>query len=759
MKKRILNIFIALLFCAAIFPAPLLFFLLPKEELSQREKRYLAPAPELSVQTLTDGSFAKKLSAYIADHFPGREFLVGVNAYHDYLAGRQSTKDYLLARGGRLFAKPVQPDQKVLDGNLEAVNDFAGKIKSTGAEIPVTLMLVPSSGSVMLKGQDYPDEQVINYAYSKANTGHVDLMAAFRNSGNVTDLYYRTDHHWTSEGAFAAACAYRRSLGRGAMTWTDYTRQSCGPFYGSAYSGSGLWLTKADSLELWHSGKLMQVSNETGSLSDSVFYPQRLEEEDKYTVYLDGNHALVRIENLSGGVDGGGNLLVIRDSFSNSLGCFLADLYDKVILVDLRYYKLPMTDLMMDEDIDEVLIEYSVQNFTEDTNLAFLSLDPEPLRLREEERRRPPNYFAPPPELTDEFFDGAYYLGDSVNGTLASYCLANGKMRNTLIATNALLSYGEVVERLTGHLIYNGRFVTLPEVLEERQPSMLIAALGCNDLARNELDHCEENVLKFLDMVRACDPDMQIFIQSVMPIRVNMTTFNQQEVEEFNLWLKDNAERLGYCYMELDKPFKDSYGNLSATYRYNDTHINLAGGSVWYKELMKTENYYNLPESFYVEYDGETNLPLSQGPREEREPEPEPEPEPTRPETVLDTVYSQICEELNCPQMLELDGRTIESYLGLEPGSYTDGRFYLCANNLKADEIWLAEAESEEAAAAILEAARNRIELKASSYEAYLPEESEIARRGIAVSRGRFVALLISPDAERMQEIFLAAVG
>ena len=109
--------------------------------------------------------------------------------------------------------------------------------------------------------------------------------------------------------------------------------------------------------------------------------------------------------------------------------------------------------------------------------------------------------------------------------------------------------------------------------------------------------------------------------------------------------------------------------------------------------------------------------------------------------------------------MLELSERTVEAYLGLEAGDFRDSRFYLCANNLHADEIWLVETDSEAAALAVLEEARRRMEVKARSYNQYLPEESELARRGVTAAAGRYAALFISPDAEAMREVFLSALG
>ena len=104
---------------------------------------------------------------------------------------------------------------------------------------------------------------------------------------------------------------------------------------------------------------------------DEVLNSKRaLEELDKYTVYLDGNHSLVRIENPAAA--GKGKLLVIRDSYANCMGTFLANSYESVVLVDLRYYKNPVSELLAAEEFTDVLVCYSLGNFMTDTNLIFL---------------------------------------------------------------------------------------------------------------------------------------------------------------------------------------------------------------------------------------------------------------------------------------------------------------------------------------------------------------------------------------------------
>ena len=102
-----------------------------------------------------------------------------------------------------------------------------------------------------------------------------------------------------------------------------------------------------------------------------MFYRERLEEADKYTVNLDGNHSVVRIENPNALTDD--TLLVVRDSYSNSLGTFLSESYKTVILVDLRYFRsVPVSELAARENVDRVLICYSIGNFMTDTNMIFL---------------------------------------------------------------------------------------------------------------------------------------------------------------------------------------------------------------------------------------------------------------------------------------------------------------------------------------------------------------------------------------------------
>lgn len=373
MKNKKTDILVCILFCGFLFVMLALFLLTPRQTFSEKEKRYLAETPKLTWDTLLSGAFGENVENYLADHVPGRDLFVGFSAYYDLLSGRQVTKDIYLAEGDRLVEAPQKWDSAAVEKNMSAINAFA---EATGRE--VDLMIVPSAGFTLEQtihglADPYRDTEMIREIYAKGNkkVNGIDLIPSFTEVGAPEKLFYRTDHHWTSKGAHAAYRCYMELKGRPFLTESDFAVTSYDGFLGSTYSRSGLWFTESEPIELWDSGATFTVTNgDTEGSHDSVFYKNRLEELDKYTVYLDGNHSTVRIENPSAA--GKGTLLVIRDSYSNCLGTFLANSYETVILVDLRYYKNPVSELLTQENVTDVLVCYSIGNFLTDTNLIWL---------------------------------------------------------------------------------------------------------------------------------------------------------------------------------------------------------------------------------------------------------------------------------------------------------------------------------------------------------------------------------------------------
>lgn len=375
MKKDKENILITVLFCGFLGVMLVCYLFLPKQSFSEKEKRYLAEQPVISGENLLSGELGEQIEDYMSDHIPGRNFFVGVNAYADLLLGKQTTKDVRLLQNDRIVEAPVTWNQQTVEKNMKAISDFAEHL---GRE--VNLLIVPSAGwaseGAAVRGLDlfgreeYPDEEFIGdiYAMAGEQVRTLDVLGLLRGR---EDYFYRTDHHWNSRGAYAVYRFCMEALERDYAAENAFVVESVPGFQGSTYTRSGLWMTPGEELELWHSGSALTVTNgESESLHQGVFYRERLSESDKYTVYLDGNHSVVRIENPDR--KGSGKLLVIRDSYANSLGCFLAESYETVVLVDLRYYKKPVSELIAQEEFADILVCYSIGNFMTDTNLVWL---------------------------------------------------------------------------------------------------------------------------------------------------------------------------------------------------------------------------------------------------------------------------------------------------------------------------------------------------------------------------------------------------
>ncbi|MEA4854065.1 MAG: DHHW family protein [Christensenella sp.] len=371
------SMILIVVFCAFIGGMFVLFLALPKVQTSQEERRVLEKAPELSFQSVTDGSFEDSAERYISDHFPGRKVWLGINAYYNLLTGRNGESGMYAGKDNYLIATPINFDQSKLDANIGAINAFA-----ENTDVPVSVMIVPSTGYVMEEllpenHKVYPDAEILDQAQSAfaGKTGWIDLRETFLAQSTKQQLYYKTDHHWTSEGAYLAYTEYADSMGFTPLARDIFTVETTDGFYGTSYAKSCLWLTPPDTLEIWRYPIRVTVEIKDDNkpepvFSDTMFFEDRLSETDKYSVFLDGNHSMARIMNPDAK---GGKLLIIKDSFAHCMAPFLAKEYSEIDMVDLRYFKRQsVSELMKERGITQVLVLYGVDDFVNDNNISFL---------------------------------------------------------------------------------------------------------------------------------------------------------------------------------------------------------------------------------------------------------------------------------------------------------------------------------------------------------------------------------------------------
>ncbi len=370
----------AVLFVAFIFAMAIWFVVNPKADYSSSEKRYLQQFPETSVDTVLSGEFSEKFETYFADHFPQRNMWVGLNSYYNLGIGLNGRNGVYNSADGYLINVPVDKENYVRK-NIRVLAEFKEKI----GDVPMTVMLAPSTGYIAtdklpLIHDSYNDDTYFAETaktLGESGVNFVDLRETFKQKyAEGVQLYYRTDHHWTTDGAYEGYVKLCEKLGVQPADKDSFAKTAYGGFYGTTYSTSGYWLTKPDSITVYDNQEntdknITVIISEDGKDNHygSMFFYNHIDEDDKYPVFLDGNHALTEIQNKNAK---NGTIVVIKDSFSHSLAPFLAENYSKVVLVDLRYYKQSVSDLIKKENPEQVVALYGIDNLATDTDIVWL---------------------------------------------------------------------------------------------------------------------------------------------------------------------------------------------------------------------------------------------------------------------------------------------------------------------------------------------------------------------------------------------------
>lgn len=367
--------FLSLLFCGTLLLGFSANALTPDKAFSEVENRPLAQRPSLTAQAVLSGKFMADYETYTIDQFPGRDYWVAAKAWSERLIGKQENNGVYFCDGSTLITRFDEPDQKRLESNLNYINTFAQK-----STAPVTVGLIPTAAKIWADklpagAPNYDQALVISQAQQGLTVPVQDFTAALApHSGE--DIFYRTDHHWTSLGAYYAYAALGPTLGYEPLPLESYTKTTVSTeFYGTVFSSSGVRWVEPDEMDVYVPEEgITVVSHTYDAAGNPVTEPRQLYDEsylskkDKYSMFLGGQQALGVVTTPNADKP---KLLLIRDSYSDSLVSFLTPHFSEIHLIDLRYYKLSTAQYIADNGIDQALILYSVPNFTE-SSLVWL---------------------------------------------------------------------------------------------------------------------------------------------------------------------------------------------------------------------------------------------------------------------------------------------------------------------------------------------------------------------------------------------------
>ena len=371
-------IFISALFCAFIGLFLVANAATPSREFSEMENRNLEQMPKLSVDSLLSGQFMKDFETYTTDQFVGRDGWIALKSTTERLLGKKENNNVYFCDQDTLITRFDQPDAAKVTENLNYVSTFA-----ENAGIPVTFSLIPTQACIWA-------DRLPDGAPNASQTDLLDQAKAAVPGATWADLYtplwahkdedvfYRTDHHWTSLGAYYGYTGLAEALGYTPVPLDAYTETvRSTEFYGTVFSSSGVRWVSPDTISTYVPDTGITVTSYTyDSNGNPVEVPRALYDEsylsvkDKYSMFLGGQQSLGVVKTPNADKP---KLLIIRDSYTDSLVPFLTPHFSEIHLIDLRYYKLSIADYIQQNGIDQALVLYSVPNFVTDSNLFWIT--------------------------------------------------------------------------------------------------------------------------------------------------------------------------------------------------------------------------------------------------------------------------------------------------------------------------------------------------------------------------------------------------
>ncbi len=363
--------------CIAVLCFCIMFFTFEKKEFSEGENRYLEKFPKLDIESITEGEFTEKLGTYVADHFPLRDSFLSIMTEAERISGRKQINGIYLAKDGSLIEEYDEAENT--QKQIEQFSKLADNLQDKNCY----LMMVPTAVSIY--AEELPEnapsgasqEETIDQIYGGVsdNIIPIDVKSFLENEIDVSlneRLYYRTDHHWTTYGAYAGYKAFCEKAGITDIALSDYQKTTVSDnFRGTIYSKLNDPYFGTDYIiSFTYPGWDLKVEySDTGEVTDTFYNSEYLKERDQYSYFLNNIHPMVTITNNA--VSDDKALAVVKDSYANSMVPFLAAHYHKIYVFDTRYYKGgPSSFINEHSDISDVLILYNLGTIDSDTGIG-----------------------------------------------------------------------------------------------------------------------------------------------------------------------------------------------------------------------------------------------------------------------------------------------------------------------------------------------------------------------------------------------------
>lgn len=373
MKRRTADILFIVFFLLLLFGITAADLLWKDRLFSENENRLLASRPQFSFEALFLDSLTTEYDTYYSDQFVLRDQWIRLKTFGDLALGKKEIKGIYLAKDGSLIERhPAEAVDSIKAGKkLALLQELTEHYRQSLSAERIRVMLIPTADSVLKDrlpsyAQGYDQQDFVKQAETLLGKQICVPAASILSSHAGEQIYYRTDHHWTTLGAYYGYCAWAESLELEPRSLSEYDIDVVTEdFLGTLHSRINIPV-KPDRIDVFSNKEESPVKvwyDFSDTYVTSLYEEKHLDTKNQYGYFLDDNHPFIKIQT---NTPNQRTLFVIKDSYANCLIPFLTSYYETICIVDLRYYRMGLYDLIESQNTTDLLVLYDVIHFIED---------------------------------------------------------------------------------------------------------------------------------------------------------------------------------------------------------------------------------------------------------------------------------------------------------------------------------------------------------------------------------------------------------
>ena len=356
--KKASHIFFLIVFLLGLFLVPAVTLFEEKETVSAYEQRTLAAAPAFTPAGAWDGTYFSQWETAYTDHIALRDTMLKTYTRLNLELGRPVVND-LAVTGDKLLgfyghsvwdlsyltqeARDMAQRYGVLN---RAVQSYGGYFLFLGVPQQSTYFASSYPGYLDSRAwQTSAIQREVAAALAAEGVPFLNMTARYAQEGNPAAYYYKTDHHYTYAGAYAAYTALMEKvredtqwtlpvMGQDDLVWSALPN----PFLGS--SNRRLYALKEtdDRIEMaLPKTEIPFTRTDNGQAVPAQCYrlPATPEELVDYTLYMGGDVGETIIQTHRPQLK---KALIVGDSFTNALETLVWMSFDETRSLDYRHY-------------------------------------------------------------------------------------------------------------------------------------------------------------------------------------------------------------------------------------------------------------------------------------------------------------------------------------------------------------------------------------------------------------------------------------